>query len=63
MLSALVRNQQPVADYIAKLVDDKKSAKTIKNYWFVIKAIVGSAKDVSTRIQLFTWWLVITKCC
>jgi integrase len=52
-LSAFVRNQQPIADYITKLVDDKKSAKTVKNYFFVIKAIVGSAKDVSTRRQLY----------
>jgi integrase len=52
-LSALVQNQQPVADFVTKLVNGGKGPKTVKNYFFVVKAIVASAKDVSTRKPLY----------
>ena len=52
-LSALVQNQQPVADFVTKLVNGGEGPKTVKNYFFVVKAIVASAKDVSTRKPLY----------
>jgi len=52
-LSALVQDQQPVADFITKLVKDGYEAKTIKNYFGVMKMVVASAKDKSTRKPLF----------
>jgi len=59
-LSALVEDQQPVADFITKLVNTivprtgkPMEAKTIKNYFFVIKSTVASAKHKSTRKPLF----------
>ena len=59
-LSALVEDQQPVADFITKLVNtivprtgEPMGAKTIKNYFFVIKSVVASAKHKSTRKPLF----------
>jgi integrase len=52
-LSALVDDQQPVADFITRSVKVGYGAKTIKNYFGVIKMIVASAKDKSTRKPLF----------
>ena len=52
-LCALVQNQQPVADFITKMVEDGYLPKTIRNYVQLIKMIVASAKDKATRKQLF----------
>jgi DNA-binding transcriptional MerR regulator len=52
-LSTLVQDQQPVADFITKLVKDSYGAKTIKNYFGVIKMVVASAKDKATRKPLY----------
>ena len=59
-LRSLVQDQQPVADFITKLVTEPlpktgkpADAKTIKNHFGVIKAVVASAKDKGTRKQLF----------
>lgn len=52
-LSTLVQDQQPVADFITKLVKDGYGAKTIKNYFGVIKMVVASAKDKATRKPLY----------
>lgn len=52
-LFALVEDQQPVADFITKLVNDEYGAKTVKNYFGVIKMIVASAKDKATRKPLY----------
>ena len=48
-----MQNQQPVADFVTKLVNGGKGPKTMKNYFCVVKAVVASAKDVSTRKPLF----------
>jgi integrase len=52
-LFALVDDQQPVADFITKLVEEDYGAKTVKNYFGVIKMIVASAKDKATRKPLY----------
>lgn len=52
-LRSLVQDQQPVADYITKMVKDDYEPKTIRNYVQIIKMVVASAKDRSTRKPLF----------
>lgn len=52
-LRSLVQDQQPVADYITQMVQYGYEPKTIRNYVQIIKMVVASAKDRSTRKPLF----------
>jgi len=52
-LSAIVEDQTPVAEFVAKMVNDGRKPKTIRNYIQIVKMVVASAKDKKSRKQLY----------